>query len=43
LSSIVKTYDPTDRYYKDVYGCIEDNLESWIERAIKDKRLANLK
>jgi hypothetical protein len=35
LSSIVNAYDPPYYASKDVYAYIENNLESWIEAAIK--------
>lgn len=35
LSSIVKVYDPPYTNSKDVYNHIANNLESWIDEAIK--------
>ena len=38
LSSIVKTYDPPYTDSKDVYSHIADNIEKWIEDAIKIRK-----
>jgi hypothetical protein len=35
LSSIVKTYNPNYQISKNVRNCIAENLEDWIEEAIK--------
>ena len=35
LSSIVNAYNPPYTNSKDVYACISDNLEDWIEEAIE--------
>lgn len=35
LSSVVKVYDPPYSNSKDVYNYIANNLESWIDEAIK--------
>lgn len=38
LSSIVMTYDPPFTDSKDVYSHISDNIEKWIEDAIKIRK-----
>lgn len=38
LSSMVKTYDPPHSDSKQVYQYIADNIESWIESAIKARK-----
>lgn len=37
MSSIVKAYNPPYMDSKDVYGHISDNLEGWIEAAVKSR------
>ena len=39
LGSVVKTYDPIGRDSKSVYEYISTNLASWIDEAIKTRRL----
>ena len=34
----VKTYDPKYSDSKDVYACIANNLEQWVENALKNRR-----
>ena len=36
LSSVIKTYNPTDTYMSSAYQNILNNLEGWIETAISD-------
>ena len=38
LSSIVKAYDPPHKRSTDVYNYIEDNIEDWVEEAIRIRR-----
>jgi hypothetical protein len=37
LSSIIKTYDPPYLTSKNVYDYILNNIEAWVETAIKDR------
>ncbi len=38
LSSIVKAYDPPYKRSTNVYNYIEDNIEGWVEEAIRIRR-----
>ncbi len=41
LSTIAKTYDPPRTTSKGVYGYISDNIEDWIDEAIKIRKANN--
>ncbi len=41
LSTIAKTYDPPKTTSKDVYGYIADNIEDWIDEAIRIRKANN--
>ncbi len=38
LEDIAKTYDPPYNLSKNVYSHIEDNIEDWVEKAIKIRK-----